>query len=176
MHHAAPTRDACVVHEIMDGHRPAVWLSDRYSAQQGHADRQQTCLAYLARDVAYALDAGDGTLALRMKLWLDGAFSLARTISSGTNNICNPASNSGRSAIDGLFAEACTNAKAAPANISVYTIAFSIPGDPIDSAGQSLLQNCASSPGQYFLANDSNGLIAAFAKIANSIGAPRISQ
>ena len=38
---------ACVVHEIMDAHRPAVWLSDRYSAQQGHADRQQTCLARL---------------------------------------------------------------------------------------------------------------------------------
>ena len=31
VHHAAPTRGACVVHEIMDGHRPAVWLSD-YSA------------------------------------------------------------------------------------------------------------------------------------------------
>ncbi len=82
MHHAAPTRGACVVHEIMDGHRPAVWLSDRYSAQQGHADRQQTCLAHLARDVAYALDAGDDTLALRLKLWLDGAFALARTITT----------------------------------------------------------------------------------------------
>ena len=85
MHHAAPTRGACVVHEIMDGHRPAVWLSDRYSAQQGHADRQQTCLAHLAhlaRDVAYALDAGDDTLALRLKLWLDTAFALARTITT----------------------------------------------------------------------------------------------
>jgi len=28
VHHAAPTRGACVVHEIMDGHRPAVRLSD----------------------------------------------------------------------------------------------------------------------------------------------------
>ena len=80
VHHAAPTRGACVVHEIMDGHRPAVWLSDRYSAQQGHADRQQTCLAHLARDVAYALEAGDDTLALRLKLWLDSAFALARNI------------------------------------------------------------------------------------------------
>ena len=35
VHHAAPTRAASVVREIMDGHRPAVWLSDRYSAQQG---------------------------------------------------------------------------------------------------------------------------------------------
>src|SRR4051812_12688345 len=44
VHHAAPTRAASVVHKIMDGHRPAVWLSDRYSAQQGHAGQQQTCL------------------------------------------------------------------------------------------------------------------------------------
>ena len=71
-----------MVHEIMDGHRPAVWLSDRYSAQQEHADRQQTCLAHLTRDVAYALDAGDDALALRLKLWLDGAFALARTITT----------------------------------------------------------------------------------------------
>ena len=82
VHHAAPTRGACVVHEIMDGHRPAVWLSDRYSAQQGHADRQQTCLAHLARDVAYAFEAGDDTLTLRLKLWLDAAFALARNVTT----------------------------------------------------------------------------------------------
>ncbi len=82
VHHAAPTRGACVVHEIMDGHRPAIWLSDRYSAQQGHADRQQTCLAHLARDVAYALEAGDDILALRLKLWLDAAFALARSVTT----------------------------------------------------------------------------------------------
>ena len=88
-HSAAPTRGVCVVHKIMDGHRPAVWLSDRYSAQQGHADRQQTCLAHLARDVAYALDAGDDTLALRLKLWLDGALALARTITSSALSTVN---------------------------------------------------------------------------------------
>ena len=82
VHHAAPTRAASVVREIMDGHRPAVWLSDRYAAQQGHADRQQTCLAHLARDVAYALEAGDDPLALRLKLWLDAAFQLARTVTT----------------------------------------------------------------------------------------------
>ena len=82
VHHAAPTRAASVVQEIMDGHRPAVWLSDRYSAQQGHADRQQTCLAHLARDVAYALEAGDDPLALRLKLWLDMAFALAKSVTS----------------------------------------------------------------------------------------------
>src|SRR5919199_4910425 len=77
VHHAVLTRAACVVGEIMGGHRPAVWLSDRYSAQQGHADRQQTCLAHLARDVAYALEAGDDPVAFRLKLWLGSAFALA---------------------------------------------------------------------------------------------------
>jgi len=67
VHHAAPTRAASVVHEIIDGRRPAVWLSDRYSAQQGHGERQQTCLAHLARDVAYALGS---------------AFALARSITT----------------------------------------------------------------------------------------------
>ncbi|KMO28763.1 IS66 family transposase [Methylobacterium aquaticum] len=80
VHHAAPSRAAAVVGEVMAGHRPAVWLSDRYSAQQGHGERQQTCLAHLARDVVYALDAGDDLLALRLKLWLDKAFVLARSL------------------------------------------------------------------------------------------------
>jgi len=70
VHRAVPTRGAVVVRDTMDGHRPAVWLSDRYGAQQNHADRQQTCLAHLARDVAYALGASDDPLPLRLKLWL----------------------------------------------------------------------------------------------------------
>lgn len=61
----------------MDGHRPEVWLSDRDSAQQGHAAVQQTCLAHLARDVAYALEASDDPVPLRLKLWLHAAFALA---------------------------------------------------------------------------------------------------
>jgi transposase len=52
VHTASPTRGAVVVREMMDGHRPAVWISDRYTAQQGHAAEHQTCLAHLARDVA----------------------------------------------------------------------------------------------------------------------------
>ena len=42
VHQAAPTRGAVVVRTIMDGHRPDVWLSDRYVAQQGHAQAHQT--------------------------------------------------------------------------------------------------------------------------------------
>ncbi len=48
-----------------------------YSAQQGHAATQQTCLAHLARDVAYALEASDDPVPFRLKLWLASAFELA---------------------------------------------------------------------------------------------------
>ncbi|NGM37373.1 IS66 family transposase [Methylobacterium sp. DB0501] len=78
VHHAAPSRSAAVVGEVMAGHRPLVWISDRYSAQQGHGEHQQTCLAHLARDVAYAVEAGDDLIALRLTWWLDKAFGLAR--------------------------------------------------------------------------------------------------
>src|ERR671929_1216386 len=77
VHQAAPTRAASVVHTMMDGHRPAVWLSDRYAAQQGHGLAQQTCLAHLARDVAYAVEASDDPVPYRLKLWLSSAFDLA---------------------------------------------------------------------------------------------------
>ena len=50
VHGADLSRGAQVVRDVSGGHRPAVWTSDRYSAQQGHADRQQTCLAHLDRD------------------------------------------------------------------------------------------------------------------------------
>ncbi len=77
VHQAAPTRGAVVVQTLMNGHRPAVWCSDRYSAQQGHAAAHQTCLAHLARDVAYADEASEDVLPLRLRLWLKKAFALA---------------------------------------------------------------------------------------------------
>jgi transposase len=49
VHQASPTRGAVVVREMMDGHRPAVWISDRYTAQQGHAVAHQTCVAHRPR-------------------------------------------------------------------------------------------------------------------------------
>ncbi|PYE38590.1 transposase IS66 family protein [Rhizobium sp. PP-F2F-G20b] len=64
----------------MDGHRPDVWCSDRYSAQQGHSAAHQTCLAHLARDVAYAEQAGKDALPSRLQLWLKRAFALAGDI------------------------------------------------------------------------------------------------
>ncbi len=82
VHQAAPTRGAVVIRTMMDGHRPEVWCSDRYAAQQGHAPAHQTCLAHLARDVAYALDLSQDDLAFRLQLWLQKAFSLARDITT----------------------------------------------------------------------------------------------
>jgi transposase len=82
VHHASATRGAIVVRTMMDGHRPEVWCSDRYSAQQGHADAHQTCLAHLARDVAYADEASADVLPSRLKLWLHRAFALAEEVGS----------------------------------------------------------------------------------------------
>jgi transposase len=75
-------RAARVVDEIMEGRAPAVWISDRYSAQQSHGERHQTCLAHLARDTAFAFEHGSDDLPLRFKLWLGRAFDLAKEITS----------------------------------------------------------------------------------------------
>ncbi len=64
----------------MAGYVPEVWISDRYSAQQSHGERHQTCLAHLARDTAFAFEHGADDLPFRFKLWLGKAFDLARTI------------------------------------------------------------------------------------------------
>jgi len=82
VHRAAPTRGAIVVRELMDGHRPQVWCSDRYSAQQGHGATHQTCLAHLARDVAYADQTSDDMVPSRLRLWLKRVFALADGITT----------------------------------------------------------------------------------------------
>src|SRR5918994_2029666 len=80
VHHASPTRAASVIRETMDGHRPAVWLSDRYTAQQGHGVAHQTCLAHLARDVAYAVEVSVDPVPWRLQLWLQAVFALSGQI------------------------------------------------------------------------------------------------
>jgi transposase len=72
------SRAAGVVSEVMDGHRPALWVSDLYSAQQGHSVDWQICLAHQLRDCQFAIDAGDTIFAPRMKMLLLRAFVLAR--------------------------------------------------------------------------------------------------
>jgi len=78
IHVIRKTRAASVVAEVLDGHRPAIWVSDLYGGQQGHADAWQVCLAHQLRDCKYAIEAGDTVFAPRMKLLLLRAFVVAR--------------------------------------------------------------------------------------------------
>ena len=80
VHQPDYSRAARVAAEMMDGHEPKVWISDRYAAQQNHAAAHQTCLAHLARDTAYALEHGSDDLPQRFKLWFGRAFDLAADI------------------------------------------------------------------------------------------------
>src|ERR1019366_6688280 len=48
----------------------------------GSKSMDQTCLAHLARDTAFALEHGFDDLPLRFKLWFGKAFDLARDIAN----------------------------------------------------------------------------------------------
>ena len=78
IHVVRNSRAASVVTETMAGHRPSIWVSDLYGAQQGHADLWQVCLAHQLRDCKYAIEAGDTIFAPRMKALLPRAVVLAR--------------------------------------------------------------------------------------------------
>ena len=67
LHIVRPRRAKAVVREVLAGHMPRVWVSDRYGAQQGHGADWQVCLAHFLRDIQYALDAGDDPFARRLK-------------------------------------------------------------------------------------------------------------
>src|SRR5487761_1585288 len=70
LHVIRPSRGRAVVAEVLAGHRPQVWVSDLFSAQQVHAEQWQVCLAHQLRDCAFAIEAGDTILAPRIKLIL----------------------------------------------------------------------------------------------------------
>ena len=78
LHVIRRTRARKVVEEVLDGHRPALWVSDLYGPQQGHADAWQICLSHQLRDCQYAIDAGDKVFAPRMKRLLLRAFVIAK--------------------------------------------------------------------------------------------------
>jgi transposase len=78
LHVIRRSRARTVVEEVLDGHRPALWVSDLYGPQQGHADAWQICLSHQLRDCQYAIDAGDTVFAPRMKRLLLRAFVIAR--------------------------------------------------------------------------------------------------
>lgn len=78
IHVIRPSRSRAVVSEVLGDHRPQIWVSDLYGAQQGHADNWQICLAHQLRDLRYAIEAGDAIFAPRMKSLLLRAVILAR--------------------------------------------------------------------------------------------------
>jgi len=78
LHVIRPSRGREVVDQVLDGHRPAIWVSDLLGSQQGHAEEWQICLAHQLRDCQYAADAGDTVFAPRMKRLLLRAYAIAR--------------------------------------------------------------------------------------------------
>jgi transposase len=64
-------RAQAVVEELMAGHRPEAWVSDRGPAQGGHAAERQACLAHLVRDCRKAEQLGDAAFAPVLKAVLE---------------------------------------------------------------------------------------------------------
>ena len=75
VHVIRPSRGQQVIHEVMNGHRPQVWVSDLYGTQRNNPAYQwQVCLSHQLRDCQYAIEAGDSLFAPRMKRVLLRAF------------------------------------------------------------------------------------------------------
>jgi hypothetical protein len=56
IHVVRNSRAACVVTETMAGHRPSIWVSDLYGAQQGHADLWQVSAVIFRRRSITSVD------------------------------------------------------------------------------------------------------------------------
>lgn len=82
IHVVRAIRGAGVAAEVMVGHRPSFWVSDRYGPQQGHTDQWQVCLACQLRDCHFAIEAGDSVFVPRLKRPLLRAAVLARRCKS----------------------------------------------------------------------------------------------
>jgi transposase len=78
LHRIAPRRAKAVAEEVLGGHRPAVWVSDRYAGQQDLAPAHQVCLAHVLRDVQYAIDCGDAVFAPQLRDLLRWAIRIGR--------------------------------------------------------------------------------------------------
>jgi transposase len=62
----------------MGKHRPQFWVSDLYSAQQGHGEQWQICLAHQLRDCEYSIQEGDVFFAWKLKLLFLKAIAIHR--------------------------------------------------------------------------------------------------
>ena len=84
-----------------------------------------------------------------------------------------------RSQMDAATLQACRSARAS--GVSIYTIGFSVPSNPIDAQGLQVLQQCAgTSAGQNssmaFTATDSASIVATFQHIANNLAKIRLTH
>ena len=74
-HVIRPSRGQNVIEDVMDGHKPEIWVSDLYSSQANHpATQWQVCLAHQLRDCKYAIEAGDELFAPIMRRLLLRSF------------------------------------------------------------------------------------------------------
>ena len=78
LHRIRTSRGRDVIAEVLGDHRPRCWVSDRWGAQQGHADAHQVCLAHVLRDVRYAVDAGERPFAPALRRLLCWAVAVGR--------------------------------------------------------------------------------------------------
>lgn len=78
LHVIRDSRGKQVVEEILGGHRPTYWVSDLYSAQRGHADKWQICLAHQLRDCEYMIESGDKEFGERLRLIFWRATAIAK--------------------------------------------------------------------------------------------------
>jgi transposase len=78
LHRIRTSRGRDVVAEVLGGHRPRGWVSDRWGAQQGHAEAHQVCLAHVLRDVQYAVEAGEPCFAPALRRLLCWAVAVGR--------------------------------------------------------------------------------------------------
>lgn len=76
-HIIAESRSRDVILAVLEEVVPPVWVSDRYSAQQGIGKRQQTCLAHLDRKGELVLEQGDPVLGMKLTDWIGDAYDLA---------------------------------------------------------------------------------------------------
>ena len=77
LHVIRPSRGRDVIDEVLQDHKPEIWVSDLFSSQTSHpAKTWQVCLAHQLRDCQYAIDVGDKRFARRMKNILLRSFVL----------------------------------------------------------------------------------------------------
>jgi Flp pilus assembly protein TadG len=112
---------------------------------------------------AYELIAQD-KLIKAMVLMADGMNTVSPNYSDGKH------SGSDTAASNDLLAEVCTNAKAE--GILIFSVAF----DVTDTTIKDLLQNCATTPDNYYDASSGSELQTAFSDIANSLLSLRLTR